>query len=421
MIKNNKVKHCTLLIVHCTLLIVHCPLLIAQTTPLERLKKEVVDNNPELKMLTSEYRAALERAPQLSQLPDPEIGAGVFPLPVETRLGAQSFRLGATQMLPWFGTLDSKKELELAKAKALYERIAARRLELYYQVEEAYYQLYGIRQSRMIIERNVQFLESLEELARIKVESGRATLADVLRVQLKLEELQQELRILEISETNPLATLNQLLHRPAGTPVQVADSLTFAAIPFSRDTLLASIETNHPVLRMYALQQEVSRAAIQVNELNGKPMFGLGLDYIMVNQRTDMELPNNGRDILQLRATVKVPLFREQYKAKEREEQFRIQALEHQKDEVLDRFTAAIERAYADYETARLQRELYQRQQQITRSAIEILQASYSTAGSNFDELLRLERELIDYDLKMLKAIVKSHLAVSSIQRYLLE
>jgi outer membrane protein TolC len=141
----------------------------------------------------------------------------------------------------------------------------------------------------------------------------------------------------------------------------------------------------------------------------------------MVNQRTDMELPNNGRDILQLRATVKVPLFREQYKAKEREEQFRIQALEHQKDEVLDRFTAAIERAYADYETARLQRELYQRQQQITRSAIEILQASYSTAGSNFDELLRLERELIDYDLKMLKAIVKSHLAVSSIQRYLLE
>jgi outer membrane protein TolC len=117
---------------------------------------------------------------------------------------------------------------------------------------------------------------------------------------------------------------------------------------------------------------------------------------------------------------VKVPLFREQYKAKEREEQFRIQALEHQKDEVLDRFTAAIERAYADYETAILQRDLYQRQQQITRSAIEILQSSYSTAGSSFDELLRLERELIDYDLKTLKAIVKSHLAVSSIQRYIL-
>lgn len=392
----------------------------AQSSPLETLKQEAIQNNPELKALDMEFRAALERAPQVSQLPDPEVGAGVFPLPVETRLGAQALRVGATQMFPWFGTLDSKKDLELAKAKALYERIAARRLELNYQVEEAYYRLYEIRKSRAIIDRNVQFLESLEEMARIKVESGKATLADVLRVQLKLEELQQELRILETAETNPLATLNQLLHRPAETPVAVADSLAFASIPFRKDTLLANIQANHPVLRMFALQQEVSRAAIAVNELNGKPMFGVGLDYIMVNRRTDMELPNNGRDILQLRASVKVPLFREQYRAKEKEEQFRIQAIEHQKEEVLDRFTAAIERAYADYETATLQQELYRRQQEITRSAIEILQTSYSTAGSNFDELLRLERELIDYDLKTLKAIVKSHLAVSSIQRYLL-
>ncbi|MEZ4995296.1 MAG: efflux RND transporter permease subunit [Saprospiraceae bacterium] len=392
----------------------------AQSTPLENLKQKAVENNPELKVLELEYKAALERAPQVSQLPDPEIGLGFFPLPVETRLGAQSFRLGATQMFPWFGTLESKKDLELAKAKALFERIAARRLELEYQVEEAYYRLYEIRKSREIIGRNVQFLEALQELARIRVENGRSSLADVLRVQLKLEELQQELRILEVSETNPVATLNQLLHRPAETPVAVTDSLAFIALPFDQDTLLISIQNNHPVLRMYALQQEASRAAIAVNDLNGKPMLGVGLDYITVNQRTDMEMPNNGRDILQLRASVKVPLFREQYKAKAREEQFRIQALEHQKADVLDRFTAAIERAYADHQTATLQWELYQRQQEITRSAINILQASYSTAGSNFDELLRLERELIDYDLKTLKAVVKSHLAVSSIQRYLL-
>jgi len=39
--------------------------------------------------------------------------------------------------------------------------------------------------------------------------------------------------------------------------------------------------------------------------------------------------------------------------------------------------------------------------------------------GSGFDELLRLEKELIEYDLKILKAIVQSHLAKSKIERFI--
>ncbi len=74
-----------------------------------------MNENLELKIFEKEYLAALEKAPQVSQLPDPEAGIGVFPLPVETRLGAQILRVGATQMFPWKGTLDSKKDLELAK------------------------------------------------------------------------------------------------------------------------------------------------------------------------------------------------------------------------------------------------------------------------------------------------------------------
>jgi hypothetical protein len=40
--------------------------------------------------------------------------------------------------------------------------------------------------------------------------------------------------------------------------------------------------------------------------------------------------------------------------------------------------------------------------------------------GIGFDELLQLEKELIEYDLKTLKAIVQSHLAKSKIERYLI-
>jgi hypothetical protein len=165
----------------------------------------------------------------------------------------------------------------------------------------------------------------------------------------------------------------------------------------------------------------VARQAISLNELNGKPSFGVGLDYIMVSQRNDVDISNNGRDILQLRASVKIPLYRKKYDAKEREENFRITSLGYKKADMLSRFAAVIEKAYVVYETARLRMQLYEQQIGITKATINILEAMYSTQGSNFDELLQMEGELIDYDLKMLNAIVKSHLAKSSIERFIIQ
>ena len=52
---------------------------------------------------------------------------------------------------------------------------------------------------------------------------------------------------------------------------------------------------------MFALQQETARQEIALNELNGQPSFGVGIDYIWVNDRTDINFLDNGRDILQLK------------------------------------------------------------------------------------------------------------------------
>lgn len=395
--------------------------MVMKAQSVDKLLDLAVTHNLELKVLENEYFAALEKAPQVNQLPDPEVGAGAFPFPVETRLGQQTARLSATQMFPWFGTLDSKANLENAKAKALYERIGAARLNVFYNIKIAYFRLYEIQQSQSIIRNNITILEALEQLALSKAESGKTTAANVLSVQLKLEELKQEIKILETAKVSPTATINQLLNRDLQLSIITQDSLAFATIPFDKESLVANIKANHPMLRMYELQQEVSQQAIALNELNGKPSIGLGLDYIMVNQRQDVELERNGRDILQLRASVKIPLYRQKYAAKEREENLKITALDNQKADLLSRFSATIEKVYADYATAQIRMELYAQQIEITQAAIRILETDYSARGNDFDELLRLEKELIDYDLKMLSAIVQSHIAKSSIKRFIIQ
>jgi Cu(I)/Ag(I) efflux system membrane protein CusA/SilA len=399
------------------LLLFAVPALQAQS--LAQLSDEVITNNLELKVLHTEYLATLEKAPQVSQLPDPELSVSAFPLPVETRLGAQQLRLGFTQMFPWFGTLDGKAALEMTKAKALYERIQAQALNQIFLLEQAYFGLYEMRQSQLIIAENLQLLEALEGLSLAKIQSGKASASDVLKVQLKIEELQQELLILQQAERGPIARINQLRNVDLDQTILLQDSFSFAVLPYNKDTLAANLESYHPMIRMYQRQQEVAQQAMQLNDLNRKPSFGVGLDYFAVAERSDAFPTNNGRDIVQLRASVKIPLYQSQYDAKKREEQLKILALDQQQAHVLSQFLAGIEQAYAQHQTAQLKVRLYQRQKELTKSASRILEARYSGQGDGFDELLRLEKDLIDYDLKILKAIVQSHLAKSSIDRFI--
>lgn len=406
------------IIIKVSLLLLFTPL-VGSGQPLTDLLSIARNNNLELKALHQEYLAALEKGPQVSQLPDPEVGVGAFVFPVETRLGAQQARLGVSQMFPWFGTLEAREEVVLANARALQEKVASTALELDFQVKTAYFQLYEIQTAQNILRQNIRILEALRQLSLAKVESGQGTNADVLRVDLKIQELEQELLILDNQLEKPLADINQILNRPLDASVEVQDTFEFAFMPYNKDTLRSHIRNNHPMIRMFALQQKASRRAIELNELEGRPSFGLGMDYILVNPRSDATPVNNGRDVLQLSAKVSIPLWREKYNAKEREENLKVAALENRKMDLETRFLAMIERAFSDYEMARLREELYEKQIATTKATIQILQTDYSSTGDHFDELLRLENDLVDYELKILKAIVQSQIARAVIERYL--
>lgn len=403
------------------LFIAHCALFIIQSNAqsLNQLTNIAVDQNLDLKILEKQYLATLERAPQVNQLSNPEVSIGGFPLPVQTRLGPQIIRLSAMQKLPWRGTLENKENLALAKAKVLYERIAARALTLRYEVEQAYFQLYELRAKREFIQRNLEVLRSLERVALAKVESGKVTAAEVLRVQLQIAEEQQELKIIARLEVKPMSAINQLLNRNLSVPIEVPEELEFAEIALDQTTLEKNISEQHPMLQLYKLQQEVAQNELKVNELINKPSFAVGADYIFVNGRTDINFLDNGRDAVQVRASVSIPIYRKSYEAKRREEQINIEMLEDRKTNTLNQFSALLEQTFADYESAKLRLELYQKQKEITQSAINILEANYSAANSGFEELLQLEKELIEYDLKELEVIVESWRLKSEIEQFL--
>ncbi|MAT54115.1 MAG: hypothetical protein CMN32_06505 [Saprospirales bacterium] len=387
--------------------------------PLEQLLAQADSNNLELKALYQDYLAALEKAPQVSQLPEPEAGLGVFALPVETRLGPQWVRLSATQQFPWKGTLDARRDLMLVMAKAQFEKIAATRLNLHYKVKAAYYQLYELAKKQLIIRRSIDVFRRMESIALANVEAGRSKLADVLRIQIRIKDLEEELELLETQKQKPLAVINGLLNRNAGAPVVPVDTLTTIDPAYSLDSIQALIAAGHPVLRMFSLQQEASREAIKLNELEGKPSFAAGLDYIFVGERSDANPDGNGRDILSPRIGVRIPLYREKYDAKEQEERIKIHALELRKEDLQLQFRTALEQAFANWDDARIRFQLFEDQKQTTLSVLDLLMAAYSAEGASFIDLLQTEDQYIKYDLMQLSAVVKMYQAQAEIERYI--
>lgn len=384
----------------------------------QELLKQALKENLTYRALAKSYEASLQQIPQVSTLPQPELGIGGFILPVETRVGTQQFRLGASQQFPWFGTLAVKANVENLQSTIEEQKLTKWKWELFYQIQIHYFQLYELRQGQHILQKNIEILNALKGLTEAKVASGHTTLADILRIDLKLQELHQQIAMMEIRQQAPLAQLNQLLHRPFDSPVEVQDSLGFASLAHNTDSLKVQLQQFHPSVQQLYIQQHLVEQALQLNEKEGKPSFGLGFQYITVDALAT-DVPANGQDIFQLNASITLPLYRKSFKAKEREEQLNLSALQLEQEDMINRFAVKLTQAYIDYEEASLQAQLLKQQIATVQSAIRILETDYSNQSRSFDDLLQSEEDLIEYDLALLKATVRSHLAKAEIQRYL--
>src|SRR5690606_9982394 len=89
---------------------------------------------------------------------------------------------------------------------------AKRKLAL--SVSQRYYQLYEIRAKQEILDKNIALLQTYEHLALTSLEVGKASAVDVLRLQIRQNELRQEKEILFQQNKGIQAGLNSLMNRP---------------------------------------------------------------------------------------------------------------------------------------------------------------------------------------------------------------
>jgi outer membrane protein TolC len=399
----------------CIILVFRFEPLNAQS--LDSLLQLVVENNTQLKSIELEYESVMEKKNQVNQLPNPQLGVGVPALRPETRLGPQMMMVSASQIFPWFGTLKSKEEVVISMSKAKYEQIAIVKLDLFYQVKSAYYQLYFLDQKQSVLRSNIKLYESLEAISLANVESGQATLSDVLRVQTKLQSLRQQLLMIDNQKFVFESKINELTKQPTSIKIELVDSLVLPVLEYDLASFKNKIENNHPLITQVNYQIEQSNNSIAVNTNMNKPTLGLGLDYSFVGQRTDANPMNNGRDILVPKVMLSIPIYRKSYQAKIEEEKLIQQSLEVKKETITDKMISLLINYKADYDNGLLEISLYQNQTNTMQMAYDVLLSEYSSSGKGFEELLMVQNQLLEFDLGIYQAELKANIAQANIER----
>jgi outer membrane protein TolC len=112
---------------------------------------------------------------------------------------------------------------------------------------------------------------------------------------------------------------------------------------------------------------------------------------------------------------ITIPLYRSKYKAMVQEVIYLEVAKENEKIERTNVLEVLFENWWKEYRDAERRVQLYFSQSALAHKALNLLETQYATGNSNFEEVLRMERKVLKYNLELEKARADKQAAISFI------
>lgn len=382
---------------------------------LESLINVALTNNPEIKKFELRYKIASEKINEVNTIPNTEFGVGYFISTPETRTGAQRFKVSAKQMMPWFNTISAREHYVNSLAKAKYEDIVIAKRKLISAVSQSYYNLYANNAKQKVLIDNIELLKTYETMALTSVEVGKASVVDVLRLQMRQNELQQLLEVLMQQFIAEQTAFNKLLNRERDIKVNVIKELRIPLKSFEDNT--GNLELHPELLKFDKLYYSVEQSEL-LNQKESSPMIGFGLDYINVEKRPNLDFSDNGKDIVMPMVSISIPIFNNKYKSKTVQNRLQQQEIIAQKQERLNKLTTRLDKAFNDRISSRISYQTQSKNLIQAKNAQDILTKSYETGTINFNDVLDIQELQLKFQLNQVESIRRYYIQ-STIINYL--
>ena len=435
-------------------------------------------NNPTVMQRYNEYQAALQKIPQASSLPDPQLEMGFFLSPMELMAGNQVADVKLMQMFPWFGVLKNAKDEMSLMAKAKYEAFVDAKLQVYFDVQSIWFDLYKVRQNLIISANNLELLKTIERLSIAKLKtgstsnasnsasgkmqgngasglsassggmsdgmnnnarssglvtsakangvsapmnaamsSGNSSLVDIYRIQTEIQELENSILLLKNEKQIIQSKFNSQLNRNLQLPVAVINSLPVEPLDIAYLTVSDSMFVNNPMLTMLKYDQLSIDARKRMQQKMGLPMVGVGLNYSVISKSEMSTSPMNGQDMIMPMLSVTLPIYRKKYKAMQTESGYLKAASENNYVATANALKIAYLEALQQYHDAKRRIKLYQNQRELTQKSVDILLKSFAASTVGLTEIVQVQQQMLDYEMKEVEAVVDYNKAISQLKR----
>lgn len=378
--------------------------------------QEAETNNPQVQAFDLKYNIAQEKENEVNTLPNTSVSAGYFLIEPETRTGAQRARFSVSQMLPWFGTITARQNYAVSMANVDYVEIVIAKRKLALAVAQSYYQLYTIGNKQKVLDQNIQLLKTYERLALTSVEVGKASAVDVLKLQIRQNEMHQQRMVLEQDYNSEKTNFNNLLNRNETISIDVITELT---IPQEDPIHIGNgLELNPEILKYNEMYESIVQSEL-LNKKDGAPNIGFGLDYIPIQERPDMSFDDNGKDIVMPMVNFSIPIFNNRIKSISKQNEMRLKETELQKNERFNLLQTALAKAESGRNGARIKYDTQQLNLGQAKNAEEILMKNYETGTIDFNDVLDIQELQLKFEMATIES-VQMYYVQSSVINYLI-
>jgi outer membrane protein TolC len=254
-------------------------------------------------------------------------------------------------------------------------------------------------------------------------------MSDVLRLQLEKMELESRLESLRAEIAAGTVRFNLLLNRPSGSLIALPDSLAPVSFQADAQTILAEMNEQNPMLAMLREESLAYGAKAVMQRRMSYPMWGVGLQYMLMAPLRNAtagdnmdamasETPAmNGKDMLMPMFSVSIPLYRNKYKAAQKESRLLQQASREKQTDAANRLEAELHQSLFLLDDATRRIDLYRRQTALTHSVANLAAQEFTSGKAELTGVIQIQRQLLDYQLKEADAIATYNTMVAAIRR----
>lgn len=287
---------------------------------LEEYVTTALRENPGLEAALSNYRASLQKIPQVQALPDPMLTFTQFIRSPETRVGPQSNSTMVSQKFPWFGKLDLQGQIAAKQAAVQYEMYLSIEQEIVVNVKRAFYELAFLDRALQILEEEIKLLDHFEQMAQARYSQGGGMQQSVIKIQAEVTQLIDRQKMLRAQRDAFSARLNTLMNRPPEQPIPRVGNLELPAVQLDLQELYALAEEHRRELRASLHRIESAERKTELAKKDFWPDVTVSAGMVNVEGREDlpgivMPPPDNGKNIFSLAVGINIPLWRDKYRS----------------------------------------------------------------------------------------------------------